>query len=584
MATNHSPGWTAITLAIGLATGLLPAASLLLTKRFVDTLNQFLTTPVDTRSCGTLLGIAALMGVIMLLERLLTQGEQYSLQAQSLSFSDHMGERLARKTLGVDLVRFEHPSFFDAMLMARGQAAQRPLSMLRNTAVAVRNLVTLGVVLGVLSGASLWFLPCVAIATLPGLWAQLSTSRRLRQWQTSHVQEERRASYLESLTYSPAHAKELRVFGFDSFLLDQWRAARARLRVSQLRLTSRRALRTLLAEVLSLGVLALTVVLIGVLSLRGIHYTLGDLAMVFRAFTMGRSALNSLLGSLASLYEDSVFLDSFHDYMAIPETVTSPASPLGIPPTLKTGITFDHVSFRYPGRETDALTDIDLSIPPGRHVALVGENGAGKTTLVKLLCRLYDPTAGRVCLENSDLRCFRVPDVRSLFSILFQDFGKYDMTAEENLRLADVRIPPGDPRLRQAAEWAGARDVLAELPKGAQTPLGRMFDQGVELSAGQWQKLALARVFLRESPFIILDEPSSALDPRAEYELFQRFHELMRNRTAVIISHRFSTVRMVDHIVVLNNGRLVEQGSHDALMSRGGMYHDMFRLQASQYL
>lgn len=583
MVMDHSPGWSALTLGLSLASGLLPAASLLITKRFVDTLNVLLASPAEARAFAPVAGLAALLGLIMLAEKLLAQAEQYAIQAQSLAFGDHMGEHLARKAMGVDLVRLENPGFFDSMLLARSQASQRPLSMLRQTSVAARSLVALGVVIGVLSGTSLWFLPCVAVATIPGLWAQFHTSRRLREWQIRHVQEERRASYLETLTYSPAHAKELRVFGFESYLLALWRSARAHLRTAQLRLTTQRAARTLGADLLSLVLLAATFGTLGLLALKGCHYTLGDLAMVYKAFTLGRSALNSLLGCATSLYEDSVFLDAYHDYMAVPESITTPADACRVPTRLEKGLQLDKVSFRYPGRDLNALTDIDLSIPPGRHVALVGENGAGKTTLIKLLCRLYDPVAGQVSLEGVDLRRYRPRDIRDQFSILFQDFGRYDLVAEENIRLADTRIPPGDPRLAQAADRAGARDLLASLPQGSRTQLGRMFAGGVELSAGQWQKLALARAFVREAPFVILDEPSSALDPRAEYELFLKFHEMMRDRTAIIISHRFSTVRMVDHIIVLSNGRIVEQGSHDVLMAQAGMYHELYTLQADPY-
>ena len=583
MVAVVSPGWTAVLMLASLAGGLLPAASLLLTKRFVDTLTLVIATPAADRTFTVLAGLGALMALVMLAERLLSHLEQYALQAQTLTFSEHMGERLAGKALEVDLVRFEHPAFFDSMLMARTQATQRPLGMLRNTTVVARGAVSLIITLGVLTDTSLWLLPCVVLAAVPGLWVQFHTSRRLRSWQAAHIQEERRASYLENLTFSPLHAKEIRIFGFGDKLLDRWRGIRRALRKSQLQLTAHRAFRSVIAEALSAAVLAVAVVTIGVLALRGMRYSLGDLVMVYRAFTLGRSAFASLSRGVVSLHEDNVFLDSYHEYMAIPRTVADPDRPVTVPAAIRRGLAMEEVSFRYPGREQDALHRVTLAIPPGRHVALVGENGAGKTTLVKLLCRLYDPTSGRIDLEGVDLRHYRVNDVRAQFSILFQDFGRYDLTAAENMALEQLGAIPDDARLQRAVERARAAEIIAALPAGINTPLGRLFQGGVDLSAGQWQKIALARTFFRDAPFVILDEPSSALDPRAEYELFNRFHELMRDRTAIIISHRFSTVRMVDHIVVLKDGGIVQQGSHDDLMSRGGLYSEMFSLQAGQY-
>lgn len=584
LVARQTPGWTALSLALSLAAGLLPAASLWLTKRLVDLLAALLSAPASERSFGPVAGTAALMAGFMLAERLISLLEQIVIQAQSLAFSDYMGDILARKALRIDLVNLETPRFADTLMLARGQAAQRPLGMLRNASSAVRCATSAGIVLAVLWHTAFWLIPLTFLAALPGVWVNLHASRRMRRWQEAHVQEERRSSYLETLTYSPAHAKEVRTYGLGDALLDRWRKTRRALREAQMRLAWQKTSRALLAELSSLTLLAAAMAGMAFLAVRKLAaFSLGDLAVVYRSFSLGRSSLNNLLGNLGSLYEDSLFLERFHDYMAMSESIVRPPRPRPLPPTPVKGLVLDHVTFRYPDRDSDALHDISLSIPPGRHVALVGENGAGKTTLVKLLCRLYDPGAGRILLEDTDLRELDPEELRSRFSILFQDFGRYEMTVAENIMPGQAAGAQDEPRLRRAAEQAGIMPLVTRLPGGFSQQLGRLFDGGVELSAGQWQRLALARVFLRDAPFVILDEPSSALDPRSEYELFQTFHEAMKGRTAILISHRFSTVRMADHIVVLGGGKVVEQGSHDELMARQGVYHDLFNLQAGPY-
>jgi ATP-binding cassette subfamily B protein len=287
-----------------------------------------------------------------------------------------------------------------------------------------------------------------------------------------------------------------------------------------------------------------------------------------------------VLGSLASLYEDSLFVAHFYDFMALPQRVRSPANPKPIPHRIEQGIRLEHVTFRYPGTDRDVLRDVDLEIHAGEQVALVGENGSGKTTLVKLLCRLYDPTEGRILLDGTDIREFNLEDFRRAFSVLFQDFVRYQMTAGENVRMGDIAIPTGDPRVADAARQAGAANVIERLPKGYETQLGRLFLGGAELSEGQWQRVALARVFLRQTPIFILDEPTSSLDAKAERELLESFMESARGRTSLVVSHRFSTVKIASRILVMSEGRLVESGTHDQLVRINGAYAKLFALHS----
>jgi ATP-binding cassette subfamily B protein len=305
--------------------------------------------------------------------------------------------------------------------------------------------------------------------------------------------------------------------------------------------------------------------------------------MYFQAFQRGQSALNQMMSGLAALYEDNLFLANVMEFLALEPRVPEPADPVPVPEPMKVGIELEGVSFRYPGSRENALREISLTIRPGEHIALVGANGSGKTTLIKLLCRLYDPTEGRISLDGADLSGFETGALRRQISVVFQDYARYHLTARENIWFGDTTHQAENGRVVAAAELSGADEVIARLPRGYDTVLGKQFQDGAELSIGEWQKVALARAFMREAQIIVLDEPTSSLDAQAEYEVFRKFRQLARGRTAVLISHRFSTVRMADRIYVLDGGRIVESGTHDELVRLGGTYARLFQLQASSY-
>jgi len=305
--------------------------------------------------------------------------------------------------------------------------------------------------------------------------------------------------------------------------------------------------------------------------------------MFYQAFQRGLGALKSVLGGVADLYESNLFLAYLYQFLDVEPVVREPADPRPLPVTAGEGFRFENVWFGYPNTAPVVLKDISFSIRPGEVVALVGENGSGKTTIAKLLCRLYDPTRGRVTLENTALGEFSTAALRREISVIFQDFARYNLTAADNIRFGNIELPETDTAaIEQAAAKAGADRVIAALPYQYQTILGKVFKDGVELSIGQWQMIALARAFLRNARLIVLDEPTSSLDPKAEYEVFTRFRELMHNRSALLISHRFSTVRLADRILVLKEGLIVEQGDHAALMRENGYYADLFRKQTER--
>jgi ATP-binding cassette subfamily B protein len=305
--------------------------------------------------------------------------------------------------------------------------------------------------------------------------------------------------------------------------------------------------------------------------------------MYYQAFNRGQEFLKEMLGSLAALYEDQLFVASFYEFVDLEPRAKEPAAPRAVPRPMRGGIVFDHVTFQYPSGSRKALQDVNLTIRPGEHVAFVGENGSGKTSAIKLLSRLYDPTAGAITLDGVDLREFQTTALRREMSVVFQDYALYHLTARENIWLGDIDVAPDSASIAAAAHRSGADEVIARLRRGYETPLGKWLEDGDELSVGEWQKIALARAFLRTAQIIVLDEPTSALDPRAEYELFRRFRQLAQGRTSIIISHRFSTVRLADRIYVFDEGRVIEEGTHDDLMREAGKYASLFDTQAQYY-
>jgi ATP-binding cassette subfamily B protein len=320
--------------------------------------------------------------------------------------------------------------------------------------------------------------------------------------------------------------------------------------------------------------------LIAIRAIKGL-ITVGDMVMFYQAFQRGIGYLKGLLSNIAALYEDNMFVAHFFKFLDINNEINDPLTPVSVPTIFTRGISFEHVSFRYPGKREAVLEDISFTIGAGEVVALVGANGAGKSTLVKLLCRLYDPQQGKITMEGYDLPRFKVKELQRKISVVFQDYARYFLTVRENIRLGDVTLPIDSDKIEKAAVQANADDFIRRLPAGYDTKLGRWFQDGEELSLGEWQKLVLARAFLRDAQLIILDEPTSSLDVNTEYLLYTKFRELIAGHSALLISHRFSTVRMADRIIVLDGGRIAEMGTHQELMANQGIYADMYTKQAA---
>ena len=496
------------------------------------------------------------------------------------------------KALTLELSHFEDSEFYDKLTRARREASSRPVAMATDAFHLVETLLSLGGYAALLVGYSPLAVVGLLLSTVPATVAEVRFSKqsfRIRNWRSP---ESRRLLYLEYVLANDEHAKEVKLFGIGPLLLGRYQTLAETLYDEDRRLTWRRSVATHLLSLLATGAFYGAYVVMALRAVEG-RLTLGELSLYTLAFRQGQSSFQSALGAIGSLYEHNLYLANLFTYLDLPTGAARPrpvtvgqalheAETAGATPFA--GVRFEGVGFRYPGRDEWALRDIDLIVPRGESLALVGENGAGKTTLIKLLTRLYEPTEGRILLDGSPLSDWPLDALRARIGVVFQDFNQYQLRVRENVGFGSVDHLDDDARLVRAVERGGAEEVVSALKGGLEAPLGRWFHEGSELSGGQWQKIALARAFVREeADILVLDEPTAALDAEAEHAVFERFRELARERTTVIISHRFPTVRMASRIVVLDHGRIIESGTHDALIAQGGQYARMFALQAEGY-
>ncbi|WP_175507767.1 ABC transporter ATP-binding protein [Halomonas korlensis] len=557
-------------------------AVLYLLKQMVDVVTELLGEEAASQDFVSVIGYVALTGAATLAFMTSRALANLAREAQSLLVADHIDRQIHERAVRADLAFYESPRYFDTLERAREAGNQRPAQVVVNVMMLIKNCVMLTAIVVLILSINWLVLPVLMIAIVPALLVRLHFTRQLYDWQRHRTQMERRASYLDWLMTSDLHAKELRLLQLGDFLREQYSELRGRIRRERMHITQRRTR----VEVL-VGSVA-TIAFFGALAFLAWqtaegHNSIGDLVLFLLIFQRAQTMGQELVQQLSKLYEDHLYMGLLFEFMDIRPEIAEPVNPVTVSEPPQEGIHFEQVSFCYPGTKAPVLSQIDLTIRPGQIVALVGANGSGKTSLIKLLCRLYDPTAGRITLDGVDIRDYSLEDYRRLFSVIFQDYSHYAASVSENIRFGDILQPVGTPSIKTAAIKAGADPFIEGLSAGYDTLLTRMFDDGQEISLGQWQKVALARAFMRQSSVIILDEPTSALDPGAEFELFENFRERINHRAALVISHRLSTVRMADYIYVLDQGMIRESGSHDELIRHGGIYCRLFTQQAHHY-
>ncbi len=498
---------------------------------------------------------------------------------------NRINERILEKALELELRHFEDADVYDKMQNARREASARPLSLVMQGFSIGQNGVTLAALAALLWRLSPWSVVVIVAASIPAFLAEARLAAESFRVNTWRAPEGRRLNYLEWILTRDSHVKEVKLFGLGPLLLSRYRALFRKFYEEDRRLAVRRMVNGLLFGLLSLAAFYGMYALVAGRAARA-EITLGDMTLYLAVFRQGQTATQNVLSSVGAMYEDALYMSNLFLYLTIPTggEAARRAPALSAPRGQPQPIELCGVSFRYPGKNDWALRDVTLTLAPGEKLGLVGENGAGKSTLVKLLLRLYDPTEGEIRYGGVDLRDMDPAELRSRFGAVFQDFVRYQFTAAENIGLGNPKHIDDRPRIELAALRGGALPVIEALPKRFDTVLGGWFEAGHEISAGQWQKLAISRAFMRDAEVLILDEPTASIDAEAEHELFQHFRALAAERTAIVISHRFSTVRISDRIAVLHGGRLEELGTHHELIERDGRYAHLFRLQAKGYL
>ncbi len=494
---------------------------------------------------------------------------------------------LMEHAASLDLEQLENSEIYDKLERARRQTVGR-IGLVTGLLATVQDAVTLATLAAAITVHVPWLLLLLVLAVLPSFLGESRFAALSYSLLYSWTEERRQLDYLRYVGASDVSAKEVKLFGLARFLVGRYAELSAEFFEANRALAIRRAVvSSALALLGTIGyygayaaIIYLTVT--GHQSPAG-PFTIGVLTFLAASFRQSRDLIQRTLLSVSQLVEQSLYLDDLFTFLGITPRIRSRPGALPVPAPFREGFTFEDVGFRYPGSERWAVRHLTFQVRPGERVALVGENGAGKTTLAKLLARLYDPTEGRILLDGRDLREYSVESLRANVGVIFQDFFRYDFALGENIAVGDVARIADAAAITDAAERSLADSVAARFPAGYAQLLGRRFEGGVDLSGGEWQKVALARAYLRDAQLLILDEPTAALDARAEYEVFQRFSELTGGRMAVLISHRFSTVRMADRILVLRQGELLEEGSHEALLRLGGLYAELFQLQAAGY-
>jgi len=579
---QSAKGWTIANGVLIVVQGILPLLPLYLMKLMVDAVTAGLAAPDKGIAFKHVLLLVGFMGATTLFASLIRLIAGLVSEWQAFIVTDHMNDVLLAKSVEVDLEYYESARYYDTLHRAQREAPFRPISIVNGLAQLGQNGISLLAITALLLSFH-WLIALILFtAVIAGTAMRLIYTGKMYRWQREQTATERQAGYLNRLLTDSSYAKEIRLFDLGPLFIRRFRDVRRKLREGRLAITRKRYLADFAAQAVATAAIYGSYAYVAYQAVWG-KITYGDLVMYYQAFQRVQGFLQGILGSLTGLYEDNLFLSNLYEFLDLKHTVSEPIQARPVPQPMQRGIVLDHVSFQYPGGTRKALEDVSLFIRPGEVVAFVGQNGSGKTTLIKLLCRLYDPTGGTITIDGVDLRQFATKALRHEIAIIFQDYAHYHLTARENIWLGNTLLPPDHERVSAAARRSGVDDVIRALPHGYDTMLGKQFKDGEELSIGEWQKVALARAFMRDAQIIVLDEPTSSMDAKAEYEAFQSFRRLVSGRTAILISHRFSTVRMADRIYVLKHGSVIEGGSHEELIKRQGVYADLFEKQARSY-
>ena len=579
---HSSRVWTITSLILLILNSVLPLLSLYLTKFCIDNISKAITAEDKGIAFEQVAFFILLLAIVAIIINICKSLTNLVNNIQSEKFVNYMTGIIHRKSIEIDLEYFENSEYYDTFHRVQADGLYRPYRVLNNVLEIFQNGFSIFFLSGLLVSLHWSVFIVLIIAVIPGAIIRLKYSEKMYRWKRQRTHKQRSAYYYNSLITLSEFAKEVRIFNLGKLFAQRFSNIRQKLYREEIKIVSQQTFSELIGNIS--GTIA-SFAVYGFIAYRTVKgaLSLGDLVMYHKAFTQLQTAFTAILTTVTNLYSDSLYISNLYEFLDLKSKIVDPPEAKPIPYPMEKGIRFNNVNFQYQHSTRQALKDINLTIKPGEVIALVGENGSGKTTLIKLLCRLYDPTNGSITFDGIDIRQFQVAQLRQQISVIFQDYVQYCFRAEDNIWVGNVDNFPETQKIVAAAQQAGIDEVISKLPQGYDTMLGKMFENGEQLSIGQWQKVALARAFLRDSQLIVLDEPTSALDPKAEYEVFQQFRQLLNGQSAILITHRLSTVRMADRIYVLNQGRIVESGTHEELIQLDKVYANFFEKQAQNY-
>lgn len=573
------------TLALGLITLLqsaTPAAQVWLAGQLLQAVVDGVQRGGDATAVRSIVILALVQFLLLAINSLLQTLQNVIQQLLQDRTANRVQLLIMEHANGLDLRFFEDATFYDQLQQAQREAAFRPVGMVSGVFGLVRTLLTFLSMIALLVRLGPLLAIAALLAPIPAFIASTRYGWQGYQQMRRQSPERRMMAYLTNLLTTDTYNKEIKLFTLGDFFVARYRTLAAKFIAENQGLLIRRYLVGFAWGTLTLLTSGGTYLYVALLAVRG-TINIAGLTVYTGAASQVQSNFQGLLSGLSSMYENTLYLNTLFDLLAFTPTIRAPEEPVPVASRFTRGIEFRHVSYTYPGRKEPALDGVSFTIAPGETVALVGRNGAGKTTIVKLLTRLYDPDSGQILIDGVDIRDYDPAALRREIGVIFQDYVTYFLSARENIAVGRLEAVDDQPRIGAAAAQSGADGVIARLPQGYDTTLGKWFDQGHQLSGGEWQKIALARAFMRDAQILILDEPTAALDAQAEYEIFARMRELTTGKTGFFISHRFSTVRLADRIMVLEGGRIIENGSHDELLLQSGRYAELFNLQAIAY-
>ena len=578
---KSAPGWTFANIVMSVLRSVFPLMLIWLLKVVIDDVTKAATAIPSTPNLNLLWPILAVV-ITWFLDEASSDFSNYVRKKQALKLEVYMYGLLHSKAIKLDLINFERPEYFDCLARASREAPWRPNSILNNLVSMFRGLLSLLLMAGLIFTLH-WVLAILLIvANIPGIWLRLYYADILYNFQRQQTPEARKSAYFNWLLTGDRPSRELRLFGLGNYFMDLFKKSFLKQKEEEINIIRRRTLIELISNLFKASALLITLLFIARQTING-KLSLGQMAMFLLAFRQGMIYIKDLFGSLAGLYEDSLFIGDTFEFLNLKENVTAVEPVLPSPPPLKKKITVKNLSFTYPGNTFHTLNDVSFEIKKGEIIALVGPNGAGKSTLVRLLCRFYDSDSGSVKYDGNDIKNIDPEVYRKHFSVIFQDFMLYNLTASENIRLGNIQEQDPGKKIKDSATTTGIHELINNLPKSYDTVIGNLFDDSRELSWGEWQKIALARALFRDAPVLILDEPSSSLDADTEYDIFSRFREIVKGRTSILISHRFTNVSLADRIIVLDKGTVAETGTHEELMKKRGIYFTMYTKQSSRF-